>query len=269
MGNPSSLTLNKYMNLLVFVPLMLVCQFVISNEIKVRTFQILNSYDSIPVPFVHVINYTTGNVVTSNYDGIAKISASSGDTLLFSCIGYYFFKKELVYGSDLSDTIFLMRRTQDLDPIVIIPYKTYEEFKTAFINLKLPETRLDILKRNLRSESIVAIKKAHDEGCGDSIQNPDGTFGGGATMTLDFPTKEDIQRRKLALIAPVEKEQQYIDQKFNHSLVKDITGLQEPELSDFILYCDFTHEFLYYSSEYTIVMAIKTNLSEYLKKHTK
>jgi hypothetical protein len=257
------------MKLIVCMLLMLVGQFAISNEIKVRTFKILNSNDSIPVPFVHVINYTTGNIVTSDFDGLAKISASSGDTLLFSCIGYFFFKKELANGITLSDTIFLKPRTRDLDPVVIIPYKTYEEFKTAFINLKLPETRLDILKRNLRTESIVAGKKAHEDGCGDYIQNPDGTFGGGASFSLNFPTKEDIQRKKLALIAPIEKEQSVIDQKFNHSLVKDITGLQEPELSDFILYCDFTHEFLYYSSEYTIVMAIKTNLFEYRKKHSK
>lgn len=101
---------------------------------------------------VHIINLRKGTGTTSNRKGMFSFIVQPSDSILFRAVGY---KSTLVYIPDtLSDThyprdVYLLNDTIHLAEVKIFPWKSYEEFKVAFINLELPETDMQRAAKNI------------------------------------------------------------------------------------------------------------------------
>ncbi len=94
------------------------------------------------IPDVHIIDISKRAGTTSNSEGIFSFIVTPGDSVLFRCVGY---KNTLVLIPDTVPTghyprdIYMLNDTIHLAEVKIFPWKTYEDFKVAFLNLDLQD----------------------------------------------------------------------------------------------------------------------------------
>lgn len=95
-----------------------------------------------PVPDVHIINMSKKSGVTGNERGIFSFIVEPSDSIIFRSIGY---KNTLVVIPDSITVsqyprdVYMLNDTIHISEVKIFPWKTYEEFKVAFVNLELPD----------------------------------------------------------------------------------------------------------------------------------
>ncbi len=105
-----------------------------------------------PVENVHIINLKKGTGTTSNLKGMFSFIVKPSDSILFRAVGY---KNSLVVIPDsVGDThyprdVYLLNDTIRLAEVKIFPWKSYEEFKVAFINLEIPENDMQRAAKNI------------------------------------------------------------------------------------------------------------------------
>ena len=117
-----------------------------------------------PLPFVNIINVSRNYRGTyTDMRGFFSLVVSVGDTVQISCLGYK--KQELIIpenlqGNTLSAIFKLKMDAIDLPMVYIFPFATIEQFKQAFIKLRLPDDDLMIAKRNLDDRLMMALSSA-------------------------------------------------------------------------------------------------------------
>ncbi len=95
-----------------------------------------------PISNVHIINVNKKSGTTGNEKGIFSFIVEPSDSILFRCVGY---KNTLVIipdsliASQYPRDIYMLNDTIHLSEVKIFPWKTYEEFKVAFLKLELPD----------------------------------------------------------------------------------------------------------------------------------
>jgi CarboxypepD_reg-like domain len=115
------------------------------------------SSDSLEVlPYALIYDKTNGMGCYSNYSGFFTFAAAEGDSISFTYVGYK--KKWVIIPKNLQDDRYTMVQllTQDtlnLPVTVIRPYPKPEEFKKAFLELKVPDDDYDRAEKNLKKMS--------------------------------------------------------------------------------------------------------------------
>ena len=105
-----------------------------------------------PIPFVSIVVKKTYRGTISDYNGFFSFVAQVNDTIEFSALGY---KKSVYVIPDTLNTDryslikMLSRDTIMLTETVIYPWPTKDQFRQAFLNLKVPDDDLDRARRNL------------------------------------------------------------------------------------------------------------------------
>jgi hypothetical protein len=105
-----------------------------------------------PIPDVHVINIHKKTGTTSNEKGLFSFITSPSDSILFTAVG---FKHTLVVipnsieGGHYPRDVYMLNDTIHLAEVKIFPWKTYQEFKVAFLNLDLSDTDEQRAKDNI------------------------------------------------------------------------------------------------------------------------
>ena len=114
-----------------------------AQEQKLRQGYLLASKDSTPIPRAHVLNLTIKTGVITNEQGYFTLKAADEDSVLISVLGY---QMVFIQAKELLDTIYMQERNYQLELYNVMPYKTFREFKVAFINLNLPDSSRSISK---------------------------------------------------------------------------------------------------------------------------
>ena len=105
-----------------------------------------------PVENVHIINLRKGSGTTSNFKGMFSFIVLPGDSILFRALAY---KNSLVVipdtvtASHYPRDVYLLNDTIRLAEVKIFPWKSYEEFKVAFVNLELPNDDMQRAAKNI------------------------------------------------------------------------------------------------------------------------
>lgn len=147
--------MKKLLVLLSFLPLFGFSQKDSTSKI-VQITGITVSSDSLkPVPFASILikgNYTG---TLSDYSGFYTVVANTGDTLVFTSLGYK--NIEYVIPDSLDDQQYSLIQIMDRDTFllpeaVIDIWPSYEQFKQAFINKDIPEGQLERAQNNLSKD---------------------------------------------------------------------------------------------------------------------
>jgi hypothetical protein len=105
-----------------------------------------------PVPFANITVMKTGRGTNSDYFGFFSIVVHKNDLISFSAVGY---KSGLFHIPDtLSSNRYSLIQVMSSDTImltetVIYPWPSKEQFRHAFLTLKIPDDDIEIARRNL------------------------------------------------------------------------------------------------------------------------
>lgn len=125
-----------------------------TNVVKITGITVTS--DSLkPVPFANILikgNYTG---TMADYSGFYSVVAKTGDTLVFSSIGFK--TTEYIIPDTLSNNQYSLIQMLDMDTILLAEtrinvWPTYEQFKQAFLNTNMKESDLTRAKKNLGSD---------------------------------------------------------------------------------------------------------------------
>ena len=125
-----------------------------SQEILVQWTGVVRNEQLEPIPFAHIIVKKDLRGTVSDPTGMFTIITYPRDTLFVSCVGYKT-RKIPVPNITYEDSkhyirdIFMEEDVIALSEVVIFPWKTYKEFKDAFVALELPEDDLQRAYRNI------------------------------------------------------------------------------------------------------------------------
>jgi hypothetical protein len=155
---------NSLSTVLVFLLLTIsgsaICQTQNDDNDLIQFSGIIITGDSLnPVPFASIIVKNTQRGTTSDYYGYFSFVAKPLDTIVFSSIGFK--RSSFVVPDSLNDSRYsliqmLQNDTILLDEAIVYPWPTQEQFKTAFLNLDIPDDDLEIARKNLSDEQMSA-----------------------------------------------------------------------------------------------------------------
>lgn len=143
--------MNKHL-LIVFVGLFL-CSIAFGQREKLIQFSgvIRNEYLQ-PIQFAHIVIQNKNRGTVSDMHGMFSFVVEPQDTVTFTAVG---FKRVALVIPDtltryhLSVDIYMETDTIWIEEVVILPWKTYEEFREAFLSLELPDNDLKRAYRNI------------------------------------------------------------------------------------------------------------------------
>lgn len=105
-----------------------------------------------PVPFTNILVKNSYRGTMSDVYGYFSFVGQEGDTILFSAVGFK--RSQYVIPDSLDHNKYSMIHvlkpdTVLLDQFVVTPWPSREQFREAFMNLRLPEDDYQIAMRNL------------------------------------------------------------------------------------------------------------------------
>lgn len=115
------------------------------------------------VPYVSITNRSNNQVHYANYKGYFSFVARERDTLVFSSVGYR--REALVIPENLPDkkyTVLVKMQMEAINlPIVrVFPWASIDEFNRQFLSMKVADDDLEIAKKNLARDNLLAMSWA-------------------------------------------------------------------------------------------------------------
>ena len=123
---------------------------------------ILHADSLVPLPFVNVFNVSRGYKGTySDFRGFFSLVVGVGDTIRIASLGFK--KQEIIIPDNLINNsvsaIFKLKPESFNIPMVyIFPFATLEQFKQAFLKLKLADDDLMLAQKNLDEKVMNTLK---------------------------------------------------------------------------------------------------------------
>jgi len=150
----------KYFLLLLFMFSLLGFHVQAQEKNYIQFSGMVKNVDQEAIPFVHIVLKNTSRGSVCDKRGMFSIIVENNDTLIFSSVGYK--RKEIIIPVQLQSTYYsqdvvMENDTIKIDEVVILPWKTYEEFKQAFVEFEVPENDLYNAQRNFELIQIQAL----------------------------------------------------------------------------------------------------------------
>jgi hypothetical protein len=221
--------------------LALVCQRTL-GQVEIRG-TVYDRSQNFALPGVSVLG-TSGEGTMTDSIGHYSIRLHSDDSIYFSYLGKFTIKfsvKKISPGSPLNMSLAV---NVDSLPLVVVRPKLY---------------RYD------SSENREEYRRIFDY----QPEYLTGGSGGGVGFNLDMLFNARKNRQMLALQRRLEEEERdkYVDHRFNKTLVKKITGLQQPALDAFMRLYRPSYEFIQNcENDYEFYKYIKDNASYFWKR---
>lgn len=206
-----------------------------------------------PVPYVHVMNPSSGYGTVSNTEGRFWITMKQSDTLVFSAISYAdmaFSLKPDQSSRRLNVEIEMNEETMELQPVKIFAYRDEEALKQALIELDIP------LEEETNRMQLPGFhygpRREHKPTVGSPISFIASKF-----------SKEMKEQKKLIKSQSEYDYRKIIQAKYNEKVVLALTGLPEDEIDAFMDFCVIEEAFIERANEYDIALAVNKCLKDY------
>ena len=223
--------------------------------------KLLDAETKEPVPLVTILVVNKEKGVSGDSNGKFNIPVAIGDQLRISSIGYE--PLELIVTEDFRDieeelVLFMIPATYELDSVVVIHL-------TDDFYLK---------RKKGKPIEIIGLPKptAFPRDWSKTQITPGTIYGGGATISglLNVFDRELQQKKRVKeLQAALDKEKALkdsIDAKFNKEIVKEITGIDDRVIDEFMAFCNFTTGEILRLSEYEIHLRLLNRYHAFLRR---
>ncbi len=131
----------------------------IAEELVQFSGVIVTSDSLIAIPLAHIIVIHSHRGTISDFSGYFSFVAKKLDTVEFSAIGYKpdrYIIPDTITNNRYSLIQLMSTDTIYLTETVIYPWPTRQQFKEAFLTLKIPDDDLEIARKNLDSRKLRA-----------------------------------------------------------------------------------------------------------------
>jgi hypothetical protein len=156
-------TLSLIFLVLLFSPQLLFAQD--TNEKLVQFSGVTITADSLTaVPFTKIVIRGSNKGVISDGLGYFSFVAHKQDTILFTALGYKpasFIIPDTITKQRYSLIQLMTGDTLTLSAAYIFPWPTLEDFKRAFVNMKVPDDDLERARKNLDPEQLMIRVKEY------------------------------------------------------------------------------------------------------------
>jgi hypothetical protein len=125
--------------------------------------RIYNKDTNVVVPYVTIYNKTSGNkAFSATYQGSFSFVVHEGDTIIFESVGYN--REALVIPTKLLDkkytvVVVMTRKNITLPLVTILPWASIDEFNKDFLTMKFADDDLEIARKNVSRDKIMAMAK--------------------------------------------------------------------------------------------------------------
>ena len=136
---------------------------------------------------------------------------------------------------------------------------TYEGFKRDVASAKLPDSYKNLDDVHLSKEQ--RQNATYTDEAPNVLKNT--KLASPITWLYNTFNKKEKMKRLYYEMEGYGDEVQQVHLKYNRDLIAEITGLQEPELLDFMMYCHFSYYDLIRWSREKIVDEVRTKYYEY------
>lgn len=147
--------------------LLLFCTLIFAQQINkdrklVQFSGIITDVDSSNVvPYVTLTNLSNnGQKYAANYKGFFSITAHTGDSILYTAVGYkdyMFVIPRAVNESKFTTMIKMKSDIVNLPVVRVYPWATVEEFTRAFMAMKVADDDYSIAAKNLSRQSLTGM----------------------------------------------------------------------------------------------------------------
>jgi len=194
---------------------------------------------------VNIINNRTKQSIYNNLQAEFHISVKVGDQLIFSKLNYF---NDTVTVKNYGSIAVLLKPTS----IMLNQVDIHDTLKT-------PQQRLEATKRDyskvygsLGNRDILSVSPS--SGAGISIDGLWNSF-----------SRSGRNAEHLKTVIERDYHENVIDYRFNKTLVANLTGLKEPQLSDFMTRYRPGYYMVSNTSDYDFISSIKANYRRYLR----
>jgi hypothetical protein len=239
-----------------FKPIFVQCQ-----EVNTLNGVVIDTVSMSPISNVLVHNESKRTNILTDQTGHFSIKASIGDTLLFTNMAYeplIYFVPENFNDADIQ--INLMVKLYDIGKVEIHSFGSYNDFKQKVLALKIEDKTINIKglpKRTDKSPPKLDQRKY--------IESPLFLINSPISFFYYNFSKKEQSRLKFIDLELYKGKQKIIDQKFNHQVIKRITGIDDNKVIAFIVFCNFTNDYILKTSDYDLSLAIKLKYIEFRK----
>ena len=257
--------LNKPMKKSIILILILFTSFQIfaqkesKKQIIELTGRIIDISTNKPIQFAHIINLKKGQGAITDTAGKFRILMTKIDTLRISSIGY-----EIKYWG-LADTSLQIKQFNTV--MYLIP-KTYKISEVDIYQLRWESFLYDIAHTKIEKDKtqkklIIWFDKIISENDLKSLT----TSARGIGFTIPFKTKREKQLLKVEKLKKQAEINKIAYQKFNRELVNEITGLENKELDNFMIYGNFSTNYIINTNKYDLIVRIQEIFQNYQKNN--
>ena len=120
---------------------------------------ILTADSLAPIPLAHIVVINSMRGTVCDFNGYFSFVAKKMDTIEFSAVGFKadrFIVPDSIENNRYSLIQVMSTDTIYLSETVIYPWPTKEEFKKAFLTLKIPDDDLEVARKNLDNRQLMA-----------------------------------------------------------------------------------------------------------------
>ena len=131
---------------------------ILDNDYLVQFSGVIVTFDSLkPIPFSSVMIKNSNRGTVSDYYGFFSFVAKMKDTVEFAAIGFkraIFVIPDTLTDQRCSMIQILKQDTILLKEVMIFPWPTKEQFKEAFLHLRIPDDDLSRAEKNLDKDQL-------------------------------------------------------------------------------------------------------------------
>ena len=138
--------------LITFLFSIAICGYSQYDDKLVQFSGVVKSETGLSLPYVHIIILNNNRGTVTDINGMFSFVTNPNDTILFSSVGFkrqIFTIPDTVEGKFVDKIITLQTDTILIEEVMILPWKTYEEFKQAFIELRVEDKDMENAQRNI------------------------------------------------------------------------------------------------------------------------
>lgn len=146
--------------LILLIPFFSFAQILDKDQLVQFSGVVVTADSLIPIPYTSVMIRNSNRGTVSDYYGFFSFVAKMGDSIEFTAIGYkraVFIIPDTLEDYRCSMIQILKPDTVMLREIVIFPWPTKEQFKEAFLHLRIPDDDLARAERNLNPNDLAYI----------------------------------------------------------------------------------------------------------------